>query len=71
VGSVSVVDAHGRVTAGEGNIMLRQVVASLLERGNQRILLLETTRLNKVREIHKDEDSALQSVRPMVSGASG
>jgi anti-anti-sigma regulatory factor len=33
--------------------------------------LLETTRLNKVLEIYKDEDSALESFRPAVSGASG
>jgi anti-sigma B factor antagonist len=104
---------QGRITVGEGNIMLRQVVASLLEKGNKRILLnlrgvgyidssglgelvrthttlgrqggemkmtnlspkvqelLETTRLNKVLEIYKDEDSALESFRPAVSGASG
>ena len=104
---------HGRITVGEGNIKLWQVVASRLERGNKRIQLnlrgvgyidssglaelarthttlgrqggemkmtglspkvqelLETTRLNKVLEIHKDEGSALQSFRPMVSGACG
>lgn len=39
IGDVSVVDVRGRITVGEGNIMLRQVVASLLEKGCRRILL--------------------------------
>ena|SRR5215472_4701573 len=39
IGEVSVVDLRGRITVGEGNIMLRRVVAGLLEKGSKRILL--------------------------------
>ena len=39
IGDFSVVDVRGRITVGEGNIMLREVVARLLEQGNKRILL--------------------------------
>jgi anti-sigma B factor antagonist len=39
IDDISVVDVRGRITVGEGNIMLRQVVAGLLEKGNNRILL--------------------------------
>jgi len=39
VGGISVVDVQGRITVGEGNIMLREIVTSLLEKGNNRILL--------------------------------
>jgi len=39
MGDISVVDVRGRITVGEGNIMLREVVAGLLEKGNKRILL--------------------------------
>jgi anti-sigma B factor antagonist len=39
IGDVAVVDVRGRITVGEGNIMLRQAVASLLEKGCNRILL--------------------------------
>ena len=39
IGDVAVVDVRGRITVGEGNIMLRQVVARLLEKGCRRILL--------------------------------
>jgi len=39
VGGITVVDVKGRITVGEGNIMLRDVVNSLLLKGNNRILL--------------------------------
>jgi anti-sigma B factor antagonist len=39
IGEVSVIDVKGRITVGEGNIMLREVVNSLLEKGNNKILL--------------------------------
>jgi anti-sigma B factor antagonist len=39
MGDISVVDVRGRITVGEGNIMLREVVTSLLEQGNKKILL--------------------------------
>jgi anti-sigma B factor antagonist len=34
-----VVDIKGRITVGEGNIMLREVIVALVEKGNKRILL--------------------------------
>ncbi len=39
IGDISVVDVRGRITVGEGNIMLREVVTGLVENGNKRILL--------------------------------
>jgi anti-sigma B factor antagonist len=39
IGDISVVDVRGRITVGEGNIMLREVVTGLVENGNRRILL--------------------------------
>jgi anti-sigma B factor antagonist len=39
IDGVSVVDVKGRITVGEGNIMLRDIVTSLLEKGHKQILL--------------------------------
>lgn len=39
VGHVSVVDLSGKITIGEGDIVLREKVNGLLESGNQHILL--------------------------------
>ena len=39
IGDISVVDVRERITVGEGNIMLREVVAGLIEKGNKQILL--------------------------------
>jgi anti-sigma B factor antagonist len=39
IGDISVVDVRGRITVGEGNIMLREVVTGLVENGHKRILL--------------------------------
>jgi anti-sigma B factor antagonist len=39
IGGISVVDLQGRITVGEGNIMLREVISNLLEKGSKRILL--------------------------------
>jgi anti-sigma B factor antagonist len=39
IGEIAVVDVQGRITVGEGNIVLREVVTSLLEKGNKKILL--------------------------------
>src|ERR1700683_53485 len=38
IGGITVVDIKGRITIGEGNIMLREVVTTLLEKGNISIL---------------------------------
>lgn len=39
IGNVSVVDVKGRITIGEGNIKLREIVEGLLEKGHKQILL--------------------------------
>jgi len=39
VGGVTVVDVKGRVTLGEGNVMLRDMIRGLLETGNKKIVL--------------------------------
>ena len=39
VGKVSVVDLSGKITIGEGDVILRERVTELLEGGNQNILL--------------------------------
>jgi len=39
IDEISVVDVKGRITIGEGNIMLRDIVNSLLEGGHKRIIL--------------------------------
>ena len=36
---ITIVDVSGRITVGEGNVMLRETVLGLLEKGNKRILL--------------------------------
>ncbi|MGB7751225.1 MAG: STAS domain-containing protein [Candidatus Acidiferrales bacterium] len=39
IGDISVVEVRGRITVGEGNIMLREVVTGLVENGKKRIVL--------------------------------
>jgi anti-sigma B factor antagonist len=39
VGDVVIVDLSGRITLGEGNTMLREIIAELLENGKTKILL--------------------------------
>ncbi|MFZ0635488.1 MAG: STAS domain-containing protein [Candidatus Acidiferrales bacterium] len=39
VGDVSVVDIAGRITLGEGNVMLREIVQGLVEKGKTKIVL--------------------------------
>jgi anti-sigma B factor antagonist len=39
IGDVAIVDVSGRITLGEGNIMLREIVRELVEKGNNKILL--------------------------------
>lgn len=39
VGDVSVLDISGRITLGEGNIMLREIVRELTDKGNKKIIL--------------------------------
>ena len=39
VGGIAIVDAHGAITVGMGNMMLRDIVTSLLKEGNKKLLL--------------------------------
>jgi anti-sigma B factor antagonist len=39
VGRVTVLDVSGRITLGEGNVMLREIVSDLAEKGNNNIVL--------------------------------
>jgi anti-sigma B factor antagonist len=39
IGDVTVLDISGRITLGEGNVMLREIVRDLAEKGNKRIVL--------------------------------
>lgn len=39
VGDVAVLDISGRITLGEGNIMLREIVRELTDKGNKKIIL--------------------------------
>jgi anti-sigma B factor antagonist len=39
IGDFSILDLQGRITVGEGNIMLREVITNLLEKGTKKILL--------------------------------
>jgi anti-sigma B factor antagonist len=39
VGDVVVLDISGRITLGEGNVMLREIVRELADKGNKRIIL--------------------------------
>jgi len=39
VGEVIVLDISGRITLGEGNVMLREIVRDLADKGNKRIIL--------------------------------
>jgi anti-sigma B factor antagonist len=39
VGDVAVLDISGRITLGEGNVMLREIVRELAEKGNKKIVL--------------------------------
>src|SRR5205809_4610135 len=39
VGGVTVVDITGRITVGEGNVILREIVRDLAEKGHKRIVL--------------------------------
>jgi anti-sigma B factor antagonist len=39
IGEVTVLDISGRITLGEGNVMLRDIVRDLADKGNKRIVL--------------------------------
>jgi anti-sigma B factor antagonist len=39
VGDITIVDEAGRITSGEGNLMLQEIVRELIEKGNNQIIL--------------------------------
>jgi len=39
VGGIAIVEVHGVITVGAGNMMLRDIVTSLLKEGNKKLLL--------------------------------
>jgi anti-sigma B factor antagonist len=39
IGDVTVLDISGRITLGEGNVMLREIVRELADKGNKKIVL--------------------------------
>jgi anti-sigma B factor antagonist len=39
VGEIAVLEVSGRITLGEGNVMLREIVRDLLDKGNKKIVL--------------------------------
>jgi anti-sigma B factor antagonist len=38
LGEITIVDIKGRITIGEGNVMLREIVVGLLEKGKRQVL---------------------------------
>jgi anti-sigma B factor antagonist len=108
-GNVTIVNVTGRITQGEGNLALREIVRDLVDKGQNRIVLnladvnyidssgvgelvkthttlrhqngqlklanlnkrvhdlLNLTRLSAVFDIHKDEASAIESLRGQTS----
>ena len=39
IGEITIVDIKGRITIGEGNVMLREIMVGLLEKGKKYVLL--------------------------------
>jgi anti-sigma B factor antagonist len=39
IGEITIVDIKGRITIGEGNVMLREIMVGLLEKGKKHVLL--------------------------------
>lgn len=52
VGDVTVVDVSGRITLGEGNVMLREIVREMAARGNKKLVL-------NLREVHYLDSSGV------------
>jgi anti-sigma B factor antagonist len=52
VGDVTVVDISGRITLGEGNAMLREIVREMAARGNKKLVL-------NLREVHYMDSSGV------------
>jgi anti-sigma B factor antagonist len=61
IGEIAIVDISGRITLGEGNVMLREIMVDLLEKGNKHILL------NMTQVIHVDSAGIGELVRSHTS----
>jgi anti-sigma B factor antagonist len=61
IGEITIVDISGRITLGEGNVMLREIMVDLLEKGNKHILL------NMTEVIHVDSAGIGELVRSHTS----
>ena len=70
VDGVTIVDCSGRITLGEGSVILRDSVRELLGKGNKKILLnltkkvhdlLQITKLYTVFDVKDDEAAAVKS----------
>jgi anti-sigma B factor antagonist len=61
IGDITIVDISGRITLGEGNVMLREIMVELLEKGNKHILL------NMTEVIHVDSAGIGELVRSHTS----
>jgi anti-sigma B factor antagonist len=61
IGEIAIVDISGRITLGEGNVMLREIMVDLLEKGNKHILL------NMTEVIHVDSAGIGELVRSHTS----
>ncbi len=60
-GDISIVDISGRITLGEGNVMLREMMLELLEKGHKHILL------NMTDVVHVDSAGIGELVRSHTS----
>jgi anti-sigma B factor antagonist len=61
VGEIAIVDISGRITLGEGNVMLREIMVDLLEKGHKHILL------NLTEVVHVDSAGIGELVRTHTS----
>ncbi len=64
IGNIVVVDISGRITLGEGNVRLREIVLDLLGKGNKRILL-------NLSEVHYVDSSGMGELVRLCSAIRG
>ncbi len=61
IGEITIVDIKGRITIGEGNVMLREIMVGLLEKGKKHVLL------NMTDVVHVDSAGIGELVRSHTS----
>jgi anti-sigma B factor antagonist len=61
IGEITIVDISGRITLGQGNVMLREIMVELLEKGRKYILL------NLTKVVHVDSAGIGELVRTHTS----